>query len=84
VNVVDDWFRKTGDSGIRDLLSDPSSLMYGFLQPEGVARLLREHEVGQNDNHKLLFSLVVFEQWLRQQDVPASAAGPVPRALGSH
>jgi asparagine synthase (glutamine-hydrolysing) len=67
VNVVDDWFRHSGESGMRELLSDPSSLMYEFLQPAPVSRLLHQHVVGQHDNHKLLFSLVVFEQWLRQR-----------------
>ena len=67
VNVVDDWFRDTTEAGMNELLLDPSSLMYEYLQPAPVARLLNAHVSGQSNNHKLLFSLVVFEQWLRQQ-----------------
>jgi asparagine synthase (glutamine-hydrolysing) len=74
VNVVDDWFRRSGESGMKELLADPSSLMYEFLRPAAVDQLLREHVTGKHDNHKLLFSLVVFEQWLRQQSASASYA----------
>jgi asparagine synthase (glutamine-hydrolysing) len=70
VNVVDDWFRKSTEAGMNELLLDPASLMYAFLQLESVTRLLKDHVSGQRNNHKLLFSLVVFEQWLRAQ--PAS------------
>jgi hypothetical protein len=30
-----------------------------------VRRLLEGHQSGRQDNHKLLFSLVMIEQWLR-------------------
>jgi asparagine synthase (glutamine-hydrolysing) len=65
VNVVDDWFRHSVGSGIEELLLDPFSLMYEFLRPEAVAGLLHDHTTTRQDNHKLLFSLVVLEQWLR-------------------
>jgi asparagine synthase (glutamine-hydrolysing) len=39
--------------------------MFKFLKPDAVRRLLDEHRSGQRDNHKILFSLVVFEEWLR-------------------
>jgi asparagine synthase (glutamine-hydrolysing) len=64
-NVADDWFRHSLGSGLEELLLDPSSLMYEFLRPEAVAGLLRDHTTTRHDNHKLLFSLVVLEQWLR-------------------
>jgi hypothetical protein len=31
-----------------------------------VRRLLESHQSGRQDNHKLLFSLVMLEQWLRR------------------
>jgi asparagine synthase (glutamine-hydrolysing) len=65
VNVVDGWLRDSGNSGLTDLLRDPSSVMYELLQPTVVSRLLAEHVAGRHDNHKLLFSLVVLELWLR-------------------
>jgi len=65
VNVVDDWFHDALRGKIKDYLLDDKSLMYEFLQPEVVRRLLGEHVSRRHDNHKILFSLVVFEQWLR-------------------
>jgi asparagine synthase (glutamine-hydrolysing) len=47
------------------MLLDTDSLMFDLLKPEPVKKLLDEHRSGRQDNHKLLFSLVMFEQWLR-------------------
>jgi hypothetical protein len=44
---------------------DESSLMFGLLNPKPVRRLLEGHQSGRQDNHKILFSLVMLEQWLR-------------------
>mgnify|MGYP001608642905 FL=1 len=65
VNVVDEWFQASVNSKMDGLLLDNNSLMYNFLQPSAVNSLLKEHVSGKNDNHKILFSLVVFEEWLR-------------------
>ncbi|HEX7654465.1 MAG TPA: asparagine synthase (glutamine-hydrolyzing) [Verrucomicrobiae bacterium] len=65
VNVVDDWFQNTAQGRVTEMLSDPASLMYGLLDPQPVKQLLAEHQSRRQDNHKLLFSLVMFEQWLR-------------------
>jgi asparagine synthase (glutamine-hydrolysing) len=65
VNVVDSWFRDSLDRKMEGLLLDSSSLMFEFLRPEPVRQLLEEHASGRNDNHKVLFSLIVLEQWLR-------------------
>ncbi len=65
VNVVDDWFRDSLGKKMDDLLSDSKSIMYNFLRPQVVKKLLKEHISGINDNHKILFSLVVFEEWLK-------------------
>ena len=50
----------------REVLLDESSLMFGLLNPRPVRRLLEGHQSGRQDNHKLLFSLVMLEQWLRR------------------
>jgi asparagine synthase (glutamine-hydrolysing) len=71
VNVVDDWFRESIQGKMAGYLLDPQSLMYGFLRPEIVRRLLEEHKSSRQDNHKILFSLVVFEQSLRSSEVRA-------------
>jgi len=36
-----------------------------LLEPARVSRLFEEHAAGARDNHKLLFSLIVLEEWLR-------------------
>jgi len=67
VNVVDDWFHDSANRKMENILMDESSGMYEYFRPQIVQRLLKEHINGRNDNHKLLFSLVVFEEWLRVQ-----------------
>ena len=66
VNVVDQWFQSSFTGELPDLLLDESSLMFGMLEPESVRKLLNAHRSGRQDNHKLLFSLVMLEHWLRQ------------------
>jgi asparagine synthase (glutamine-hydrolysing) len=65
VNVVDSWFQSSLSGQLPELLMDSKSLMFDLLKPECVRRLLEEHRSRGQDNHKLLFSLVLFEQWLR-------------------
>lgn len=72
VNVVDQWLKNSLSGGLGETLLDGESLMFSYLDRAAVGRLLQEHRVGQNDNHKLLFSLIVFEQWLRVQAPPTS------------
>ncbi len=65
VNVVDDWFRSTMTSHMTDTLLDRQSLIYQYLNHDVVGKMLKKHQLGQRDYHKVLFSLVVFEEWLR-------------------
>lgn len=65
VNVVDEWFHNSLSSRMSGYLLDDSSLMYRSLRPDAVRRLLDEHRSGKRNNHKILFSLIVFEEWLR-------------------
>jgi asparagine synthase (glutamine-hydrolysing) len=67
-NVVDEWFHSSLNGELREVLLDESSLMYGLLNPKPVRRLLENHQSGRQDNHKLLFSLVMIEQWLRRTE----------------
>jgi asparagine synthase (glutamine-hydrolysing) len=39
--------------------------MFRHLRAKSVEKLFKEHAQGKRDNHKLLFSLVAFEEWLR-------------------
>jgi len=65
VNVVDDWFRSSMGSQIPEMLLDEHALVFDLLEPQPVAELLKAHRSGRQDNHKILFSLVMLEQWLR-------------------
>jgi asparagine synthase (glutamine-hydrolysing) len=64
-NVVDGWFHSSLKGELSELLMDENSLMFHLLKPEPVRKLLETHRSRRQDNHKLLFSLVMFEQWLR-------------------
>jgi asparagine synthase (glutamine-hydrolysing) len=75
VNVVDDWFRGTMKGQMEDILMDRKSLLYQYLRPSVVQRVFKEHQSGRNDYHKILFSLVVFEEWLRVQSSTALRVG---------
>jgi asparagine synthase (glutamine-hydrolysing) len=66
VNVVDDWFNASAKGKLTDLLLDQNSLMFSLLDPNPVRKLLAQHKSRRQDNHKLLFSLVIVEQWLRE------------------
>src|SRR4029434_7351607 len=64
VNAVDDWFNSSLNGQLVSALRDPAALMFGLLRPEQVRTLLDDHQSRRQDNHKILFSLVLFEQWL--------------------
>jgi len=92
VNVVDAWFRSSVRGQLSELLLDDNSLMYNLLEREPVRKLLSDHRSGRQDNHKLLFSLVMIGQWLRQtasnreQSAQASieVRHPVAAKSGTH
>src|SRR5438093_4102683 len=65
VNVVDEWLHSSVQAQLPKMLLDENSFMFDLLKPEPVRKLLSDHRSGRQDNHKLLFSLVMLEQWLR-------------------
>jgi asparagine synthase (glutamine-hydrolysing) len=65
VNVVDTWFNASAKGKMIDLLLDDNSLVFSLLNPKPVRQLLTEHQSRRQDHHKLLFSLVMLEEWLR-------------------
>lgn len=73
VNVVDSWFRGAFDNRMADTLLDGGSKIFQYLRPTAVRDLFEQHNSGRHDNHKILFSLVVFEEWLRAQEEPVAA-----------
>jgi asparagine synthase (glutamine-hydrolysing) len=68
--VVDDWFRDSYD-GKMDTLLNSESRIYNYLRPKAIQQLVKDHRAGWRDHHKILFSLVVLEEWLRAQGVRA-------------
>lgn len=73
MNVVDDWFRDALGGRMATSFDDDRSSIYQFLRPPAVRQLCADHAAGRRDNHKILFSLIVFEEWLRA-DVASLAA----------
>jgi asparagine synthase (glutamine-hydrolysing) len=65
VDVVANWFRDSMGNKMDNYLLDPHSLMFQYLKSSVVQKLFKEHRSGLHDHHKILFSLVVFEEWLR-------------------
>lgn len=78
VNVVDSWFRDSLNGTLGEFLQDPYSEMYRFLSYPAVQDLIAGHRSGRDDNHKLLFSLAVLEQWLRVARPAACPAQQLP------
>ncbi len=75
VNVVDDWFRGAMSRKMKEILLDRESQIYRYLRPAAVQSIFTKHSSGQSDNHKILFSLVVFEEWLRIHLSPKAYVG---------
>ena len=73
-NVVDDWFRGVIGSKMADTLRDPESKIYRYLRTPSVQELFDRHVSGRQDNHKILFSLVLFEEWFRAHEQPEVVA----------
>ncbi len=72
MNVVDEWFRAEQSRKLEGMLLDPQSNIFDYLRPAAVRGLLEQHRSGANDHHKILFSLVVLEEWLRASFVPSA------------
>ena len=73
VNVVDSWFRGSIDNKMAETFLDSGSKINQYLRPAAVRELFEQHASGRQDNHKILFSLVVFEEWLRAHEEPVAA-----------
>jgi asparagine synthase (glutamine-hydrolysing) len=71
-NVVDGWFRAAQSRKMGSMLLDPQSHIFDYLQPTAVRGLFEQHRSGASDHHKILFSLVVLEEWLRASFVGAA------------
>jgi asparagine synthase (glutamine-hydrolysing) len=65
VNVVDGWFKNSMSIKMEDYILDRSSLMYEYIDSKKTEILWNEHKSEKNDNHKILYNMIVFEEWLR-------------------
>jgi asparagine synthase (glutamine-hydrolysing) len=74
MNVVDDWFRDAFGGRMASTFATDDSAIYRFLRPAAVRQLYADHAAGRRDNHKILFSLIVLEQWLIGLSVETTAA----------
>lgn len=72
-NVVDGWFRDAIGGRMAETLLDSGARIYQYLRPTSVRNLYEQHASGRQDHHKMLFSLVVFEEWLRTHAEPVVA-----------
>jgi asparagine synthase (glutamine-hydrolysing) len=73
MNVVDEWFRDALGGTMASTFADDDSAIYQFLRPVAVRQLHADHVAGRRDNHKILFSLIVLEKWLRSISVGTAA-----------
>jgi asparagine synthase (glutamine-hydrolysing) len=67
-NVVDEWFRSTLDNRMAATFLESSSRIFQYLRADTVRKLFEQHSSGRHNNHKILFSLAVFEEWLRTNE----------------
>jgi asparagine synthase (glutamine-hydrolysing) len=70
--IVDHWYRSVAGGRTADLLTDEKSLIFKYLSHEKIQGLLQAHKSGESDNHKILFSMIFIEEWLRNN--PAKIA----------
>jgi asparagine synthase (glutamine-hydrolysing) len=77
VDAVDGWLQASMGGKLSGHLLDRHSLIYESFDPEAVRGLLVEHQQRRHDHHKVLFTLVALEEWLRG-GAPASSRSPSP------
>jgi asparagine synthase (glutamine-hydrolysing) len=63
---LDHWFRNELRDLTHDVLLGPAAQQRGFFRPEGVARMVRDHENGTFNHCYRLWSLLMLELWLQQ------------------
>lgn len=60
------WFREDLGTYARDVLLSPEARARGFLDADGMSRLIEEHKAGRRNLATLLWELLVFELWCAQ------------------
>jgi asparagine synthase (glutamine-hydrolysing) len=62
---VSQWFRKTLNSFVADLLLSPDARSRDYFNPANMENFVREHFDGVRDRQKQIWALVNFELWIR-------------------
>jgi len=76
------WFRGESIDYVRKLILSPDALMYEFLRPDTVRRLVEDHLEGRENRRLLLWSLLNFEHWCRTF-LAGEARAALPSAVES-
>lgn len=63
---IADWFRGPLKEMTHDLILSPNSRVNEFLQSDGLATLVHQHETGKVNHCYRLWNLLVLEKWLRR------------------
>ena len=58
------WFRRELAYRLEQLL-EPGASVYRYASPESVSRIVREHRMGRRDHARMIWRLLVLEQWMR-------------------
>jgi asparagine synthase (glutamine-hydrolysing) len=64
------WFRGPLRQRMRSTLLEGPMLDSGFFNPQGVQRLVEEHESSRRDHSDALWSLLMFDAFLQGQEAP--------------
>lgn len=52
-----------------DLLLSPNAKMHAYFEKKGIHQLLHEHTRSQMDHHKVIWQLIVLENWLQASSI---------------
>ena len=64
---LSDWLRTSLREWAEDLLDENTLRRQGFFRPEAVHRIWKQHQVGWQNHDFLLWSLLMFQSWYREQ-----------------
>jgi len=62
---VEYWLHDSVANQMETMLLGNDSLIYEYLEPDEVKHLMDEHRQRRANNYKILFSIVMLEEWLR-------------------
>ena len=60
------WFRGELRQVLRDACAPDVIRRDGLFRPEGIERLLAEHDAGRHDHRKKLYTLLAFQLWAQR------------------